>query len=74
MCQIQYTVKLYITVHSNTEPSTVATFPGYKGLLPRKTPGTVFLYVGNILLEALITILLIYNMFIYKTYTLEIVF
>lgn len=40
-------IKLYITVHSNTEPSTVTTFPDYKG----KTAGTVFLNMGNILLE-----------------------
>lgn len=42
-------IKLYITVHSNTEPSTVTTFP-------RKTVGIVFLYMGNILLEALVNI------------------
>lgn len=76
MCQIQYIIiiKLYITVHSNTEPSTVTTFPGYKGLIPRKTAGTVFLYMGNILLEALINILLNYHKLIYNKYTSEIVF
>lgn len=59
MCQIQYImsiiIKLYITVHSNIKLPTV-TFPDYKGLIPRKTAGTVFLYMGNILLEALINI------------------
>lgn len=56
MCQIQYImsiiIKLYITVHSNIKPPTVTIFPGYKGLIPRKTAGTVYLYMGNILLEA----------------------
>lgn len=56
MCQIQYIIsiiiKLYITVHSNTEPPTVTTFPGYKGLISRKTADKDFLYMGNILLEA----------------------
>lgn len=69
MCQIQYImsiiIKLYITVNSNIEPPTVTTFPGYKGLFPRKTVGTVFLYMGNILLEALINISLNYHMLIY---------
>lgn len=66
MCQIQYIMsiisKLYITVHSNIEPPTVTTFPGYKGLIPRKTVGTDFLYMGNILLEALINISFNYRM------------
>ncbi len=67
-------IKLYFTVHSNIEPPTVTTFPGYKGLIPRKTAGTVFLYMGNILLEALINISFNYHMIIYNNYTFEIVF
>ncbi len=78
MCQIQYImsiiIKLYITVHSNIEPPTVATFPGYKGLIPRKTAGTVSLYMGNILLEARRNISFNYHLLIYNNYTFEIVF
>lgn len=65
-------IKLYITVHSNIEPPTVTTFPGYKGLIPRKTAGTGFLYMGNILLEVLINISFNYNMLIYNNYTFDI--
>lgn len=59
-------IKLYITVHSNIEPPTVTTFPGYDGLIPRKTADTGFLYMGNILLEALINISFHYHMRIYS--------
>lgn len=53
-------IKPYITVHSNTKPSTVTTFP-------RKTVGTVFLYMGNILLEALVNISLNFHLLIYTS-------
>lgn len=58
-------IKLYITVHSNIKP------PGYKGLIPRTTAGTVLVYMGNMLLEALINISFNYHMLIYKNYTSE---
>lgn len=53
-------IKPYITVHSNTEPSTVTTFP-------RKTVGKVFLYMGNILLEALVNISVNFHLLIYTS-------